>query len=269
MITFEIHIKNWEKHNPNKKKNHRYFLLENRFFNDTKILSCSVVDAMLFINCLALAADSCSSRVVVCVKSFSTQLRLTTNSLHTRLVRLQQLQLLTVEKIDSLIIQEKIKEEKTRKKDKLTSNFDPEKNHENTESKNLQFFQEKIIEKIDSFPKSNLKDNCKKLWETYKISYMKRYGIEPKRNVKVNSQIKQLAQRLGVEDASKTIEFYLTHNDSLYLKTSHNIGLCLQNAENLFSEMQRGVQITQSKINTYNKQAQYQDFIDDITKNGI
>jgi len=87
--------------------------------------------------------------------------------------------------------------------------------------------------------------------------------------VKVNSQIKQLVQRLGVEDAIRVVEFYLSHNDSLYLKTSHNIGLCLQNAENLFSEMKRGVQITQSKINSYNKQSQYQDLIDDINKNGI
>ena len=151
----------------------------------------------------------------------------------------------------------------------LTCDFDLSKNSEKKEPENLQFFHEKINDEKDDFTHFNLKESSKKVWDAYKNSYIMRYGIEPKRNVKVNSQIKQLTQRLGHEDAVKTVEFYLTHNDSQFLKSSHSIGLCLLNAENLFSQMQRGVQITQSKINSYNRESKYTDLLEDIKRNGI
>src|SRR5690606_35764656 len=44
------------------------------------------------------------------------------------------------------------------------------------------------------------------LWLVYNQEYYSRYGVSPVRNVRVNSQLKQLGQRLGA-DASAVIKF--------------------------------------------------------------
>lgn len=250
---FIVTIKNWEKHNQNKKKNHRYFLLENRFFQDTKILSCSALDAMLFINCLCIASDLCSTRIEVSVKSFSPQLRLTSNSLQTRLETLQQLQLVSYEKKESLLIQEKRKEEKTGKEEKLPSDFDLSKNSENHEPENLDFFYKKNTSKKKKIL-PNTEEN-RKVWDAFCEARVMRYGIEDKpiKSAKHNTIINRLRQQYGTEIAIKLVQFYLSHNDGRYSKNSHPLAICEKDSDSLISQMQRGVEITEAEMKAYYK----------------
>jgi hypothetical protein len=82
-----------------------------------------------------------------------------------------------------------------------------------------------------------------KIWEAYSKAFESRYQVSPVRNAKTNSQCTQLAQRLG-EDALEVVKFYLSHNDTWYVKRQHDLGSMLQAAESMHSQWQRGQQVT-------------------------
>ena len=102
MVTFTITIKNWEKHNGTKKKNHRYFLVENRFFEDAKISQLKQIEVLLFIKCLSIAGDLNASSFVVHAGLMPKRWRVDAKLLENSCKTLQSFQLLTYEKNDSL-----------------------------------------------------------------------------------------------------------------------------------------------------------------------
>lgn len=91
------------------------------------------------------------------------------------------------------------------------------------------------------------KSGGSEVWNHYCQSFEKRYGVKPVRNAKVNSQCKQLHERLG-GDAVGVIDFYMAHNDSWYLKNQHDFGSLLAKAESLFTQWQRGQAITSAQV---------------------
>jgi len=91
------------------------------------------------------------------------------------------------------------------------------------------------------------KSGGSKVWDRYREQFVKRYGVEPMRNAKVNAQCKQLYERLG-ESGIGAIDFYLTHNDSWYLKNQHDLGSLLAKAESIFTQWQRGHAVTSAQV---------------------
>lgn len=85
------------------------------------------------------------------------------------------------------------------------------------------------------------------VWDAYAAAYEARYSHPPVRNVRVNSQCKQLAERLGVDGAVKVAQFYLTHSNKLYVGSAHPIGLCLRDAEGLHTQMLAGYRLTSTE----------------------
>lgn len=81
---------------------------------------------------------------------------------------------------------------------------------------------------------------CRLTWTAYKTAFAKRYGIEPVRNSKVNSQIKQFVGRLGFEEAPSVAEFYVASNEQFYAKKAHGVGYMLADAEKLRTEWATG-----------------------------
>ena len=79
----------------------------------------------------------------------------------------------------------------------------------------------------------------KATWEAYRTCYQFRYGVEPLRDAKINSQILQLTKRLGAETPS-VVEFYLSIESPFYQREKHPVGLCLRDAEKLRTEMLTG-----------------------------
>lgn len=82
------------------------------------------------------------------------------------------------------------------------------------------------------------------IWEAYSTAYFLRYRTEPVRNGKVNTQIAQLAKRLGSE-APEVIRFFVSHNRSYYVQKLHEVGICLSDAESLRTQWATGRTVTQ------------------------
>lgn len=80
-------------------------------------------------------------------------------------------------------------------------------------------------------------------WDAYTIAYLERYGVEPVRNAKVNAQVAQLVQRLGAEEAPQVAMFYVTINDSFFIRSSHELGLLVSRAEGIRTQWLTGRQV--------------------------
>lgn len=234
---YKINIQNWDEHNGGKKKNHRYFMVENRFFEDAKISQLRQIDVLIFLKCLAIAGDLTSSSFEIHAGLMPKRWRVDDKLLDNSLKTLEQYQLLTSEKKESLIIQNNTKQDKA-KENKLPA---PQKIPTDTELN-------------------------RKIWAAYFESYVKRYKVEPVRNGTINSQISQLGKRLGA-DAVDVVKFYLAHNDNFYLKQIHPVGLCLKDAEGLRTQMLRGRAVTSADVREFEKQNHFQSQIERI-RNG-
>jgi len=87
---------------------------------------------------------------------------------------------------------------------------------------------------------------CKQVWGSYSQAYFSRYGTEPVRNVKVNSSVKQLAQRLG-QDAVGVAGFYVSINDQWLVKCMHDIGNLIKNCETYRTQWATGQTVTNTQ----------------------
>jgi len=85
------------------------------------------------------------------------------------------------------------------------------------------------------------------VFEHYSEAFKARYGVLPARNKDVNRWCKSLGEKLG-EDAFEVVRFYLQHNDGWYLKNQHSIKNCLDNAEALYTQWQRGHAVTSAHV---------------------
>lgn len=93
----------------------------------------------------------------------------------------------------------------------------------------------------------------KQTWESYEKGYLRRYGVSPVRNAKVNGQIANLVKRLGVE-APAVAAFYLTHNNSWYTQKAHSVDGLLADAEALRTQMATGRQVNQNSARDVERQ---------------
>ena len=77
-------------------------------------------------------------------------------------------------------------------------------------------------------------------WIAYRSTYFARYGVEPVRNTKVNSQIKQLCTRIPAEDVTATVTAYVRSPNAHYVAAEHSVGCLLIDAEKLRTEALTG-----------------------------
>lgn len=220
---YKITITNFEKHNKGMKKGYKKFMLSTGFLSDAKIRQLTPATTLLFLSCIAVAAESTSSHIEVTHESLCYQSRVKSGSLQSQLDLLQSLQLLNYEKVATNRI-EKNRIEVNRIESPARSKKPTE------EQKNLN----------------------KKIWESYAKAYFDRYKVDPVRNASVNAKISQLAKRLG-EEAVDIVAFYLTHNDFLFVKNTHAIGLCLSSCESLRTQFLRGKTITSQDVRDFEK----------------
>ncbi len=222
---YTISIPKWDEHNKSKKKNHRYFLIENRIFNDDKISQLNAEQTRLYLYLLSVASDLNTSSYTFHVRLLPSYFRVREQLLHSCLKLFESLQLLRYEKSVSNTIENNTKEDKIKEK-KLPAR---QKNNDQ--------------EKLEN----------KKIRDSYFNAYRLRYGIEPVSNATFNSQVSSLRKKLGVEDSVRVVEFYLKHHDAFYLKNTHSFGLCLANADTLRTQMLRGKPITSLDVRNFEK----------------
>lgn len=84
-----------------------------------------------------------------------------------------------------------------------------------------------------------------RVWAAYAEAYGRRYAVEPVRNAKVNAQIRQLVERIGLEDAVGVAGFFPGHNNAYYTGRGHAVGIMLADAEKLRTEWATGRRGTQ------------------------
>lgn len=85
------------------------------------------------------------------------------------------------------------------------------------------------------------------IWDAYAAAYRSRYGMDPLRNGKINSQMKQFASLVPADEAPHIAEFYVRHNKRFYVETGHKVGTLLTDAEKLRMEWASGRQITSTQ----------------------
>lgn len=93
------------------------------------------------------------------------------------------------------------------------------------------------------------------VWNAYAMAYQQRYRVEPVRNAKVNGQLAQLVQRLGVEEAPLVAAFYVGHPGALYVRAKHPVDLLLRDAEGLRTEWATGRHVTDGSARQSDKTA--------------
>lgn len=238
-VFYKIKVTNFLKHNRTIKKGHKATLISNDFCEDAKLRILPVTSRWLFLNLVLTCGNFGGDTVELSSKQLRDMLECNRN-IDGVLNSLQELQLLTFEKIEPFInrIEKKVKEE-NRKEKKIQL-------AENSETKAL-----------------NLE-----IWEAYRHAYQNRYKVDPVRNAKVNTNISQLASRLGPE-AIDIVKFYLTHNDSFYLKNMHDIGHCLANAESLRTQYLKGKAITGQHVKNFEKNLNQIELMRDAEKGGF
>ena len=107
--------------------------------------------------------------------------------------------------------------------------------------------------------------DTQRTWTAYADAYRDRYHVDPVRNAKVNSQIKQLVDRIG-KDAPGVAAYYVQHGGAYYVGRGHAIGFLLTDAEKLRTEWATGRQITTTKANESDRRASSRDTMHELAK---
>lgn len=115
-------------------------------------------------------------------------------------------------------------------------------------------------------PDTELQAACRETWKSYSSAYFDRYGTEPVRNQKVNSQVKQFVQRLGFSESPHVAAFYLTHNNAYYSGRMHAVDCMLSDAEKLRTEWATGNTMTQTKARQIDKTQSNYDAVGEAIK---
>jgi len=83
----------------------------------------------------------------------------------------------------------------------------------------------------------------KKTNEAYSTAFFERHKTEPVWNAKMHSQIAQLVKRLG-EDSPHVAAFYVSHNDTWYVRKMHSLDGLVKDAESLRAQWAIGKMVT-------------------------
>lgn len=237
---YKIEILNWEKYNQKAKKNHPCIMLSKRFLDDAKIQRLPAGGKLLYLGLLLRRGEVESTFVEATHEDLVRFAGGSGQVVQRLLTQLESFQLLKYEKMAPNIIEKNIKEDKRIEKKSAG------------------------VEK----PKSKSNPLNSEIWEAYRSSYFNRYKVNPVRNAKVNSNISQLASRLGPE-AIEIVRFYLSHNDAFYLKNMHDIGHCLANAESLRTQFLKGRAITSVHVKNFEKNLNQVELIREAEKGGF
>ena len=83
-------------------------------------------------------------------------------------------------------------------------------------------------------------------WNGYRDAYQRRYGVEPVRNAKVNSQLALFVKRIPAVEVAEVAAWYLGNNAALYVRAGHPVDLLLRDAEKLRTEWATGQRVTET-----------------------
>ncbi|HEL4191537.1 TPA: helix-turn-helix domain-containing protein [Stenotrophomonas maltophilia] len=97
---------------------------------------------------------------------------------------------------------------------------------------------------VDS--ETDLQAACRATWAAYASAYRTRHGVAPVRNAKVNSNVRQIVQRLGHSEAPLVAAWFLTVNERYVVQNMHDLGALLTKCEAYRTQWATGRQMTQA-----------------------
>jgi len=125
---------------------------------------------------------------------------------------------------------------------------------EKSKSRDREEKRESLVLASKPAPKGNGTDGTL-VWDSYSKAYFSSYGIEPKRNAKINSLCKQLVKRLGKKDAVALAGWYPFRKGGTYKRSKHCMDLLVRDAEGLYTEWATGKQVTDKQAREEDTQA--------------
>lgn len=91
---------------------------------------------------------------------------------------------------------------------------------------------------------AQMQEACKQTWAAYRTAYRLRHGVDPVRNAKVNTNVRDLVKRLGREEAPHVAGWFLSVNEQYAVKRMHDLGVLLAGAEAYRTQWATGRQVT-------------------------
>lgn len=92
---------------------------------------------------------------------------------------------------------------------------------------------------------TDLQAACRATWAAYASAYRDRHGVAPVRNAKVNSNVRQIVQRLGHGEAPLVAAWFLTVNERYVVQNMHDLGALLTKCEAYRTQWATGRQVTE------------------------
>lgn len=89
-----------------------------------------------------------------------------------------------------------------------------------------------------------LQEACRETWAAYRVAYRERHGVDPVRNAKVNTNVKDLVKRLGRDEAPLVAGWFVSVNEQYAVKRMHDLSVLLAGAEAYRTQWATGRQVT-------------------------
>lgn len=86
-------------------------------------------------------------------------------------------------------------------------------------------------------------------WRCYQRAYARRWGVEPLPNARNWTLLGQFIGRVGKDNAPRVAEFFVTHNDRLYVNAKHPLTLLLRDSDKIYAEWRTGRQSSATESN--------------------
>jgi hypothetical protein len=269
-----IKILDWEKFNPRKDiKSSSWFRLENSFFTNPKFFNFTHEQKLIWLFILCQASQKQCDEITVCGDLTAALVKVEANKVTDAILRLVELKQIDILEEDVTRTSRGRNAGVRKKKVGRTATIPTDGRTDETDVTN-----ERISGELIALPTDHITDLTHKpkksteptdgslIWSAYSESYLARYRVEPKRNQTTNSQCAQLAKRLGPKDGVNVVRFYLTHNNSWYVQHSHTIGLCLKDAEALYTQMLTDNRVTNSQAKKADEGSEQAEIFARVTK---
>lgn len=224
----KVKVNNWEKHQERPgRTNFTWFKFSNRFFEDPKTFNWDAATKVLFVFLMCQASKTGGAEFEVNLNYLRSLLNVTIEELDSSFTILDN---------DAVIVATYCRQ-----------NVDIKPHNAPLEERRVD--KKRREEKREEGSNNTSPDGSDRIlkestWMAYAESYQERWKQVPVRNAKINSQIKQLVQRLGSE-APEVTRFFLTLNDGFYLRTLHPLGALLKDCETIRTRLKAGIQITE------------------------
>lgn len=249
---YTITLPKFFKHNPKSKKSFTHFMISTSFFNDDKIARCTPGMVALYVYLMSVCADYASGTIKVSARSVPTPLKVGVRFAEV-LNRLEELQLLTIEKIDSLNnrIEEKRIEEKRREE------------VGGSKMNGVKLAKVEIAAPSEPPPKTN------RVIARYCELWKERYGGEPPISGRVAGQFKTFVKDHGEAKALSFVEGFLEMPDKWFVTKRHDVGTMLANLNAIAQYLATGKVYSQKEINTLDANVGTKNLLDMIDRGEV